>query len=289
MRIIKGEDIKNLESIKIFPMVFDALSDSFNIDQSQGDSGGNGGINMDDEEKGPDIEEIRKEAEKMMVDAAHDAENTREQSRLEAERMVAQARDEANQFKAQSQIDLEQAKREGFAAGYASGEEMGYKKGYDDGFVKGKQAGLEETANAVKTALEAVEQLKAYHLNILTDSQKDVARMALAVAKKVLHKEIMTDPKTVVSVIKEALSRVSFKKQFVILVNPLDLDVIKNSSEDVKTVLDNYESLKFKASAKVETGGCIVQTESGTVDAQIDRQFSEVEAAVINALDDTEA
>ncbi|HOO57545.1 MAG TPA: FliH/SctL family protein, partial [bacterium] len=177
-------------------------------------------------------------------------------------------------------------KKEAYSQGYSSGEEEGYKKGYDDGYGKGKQSGLQETINAVSMMNEVIEQLKAYHTQILEDSQKDILKMAIAVAEKVLHKEIMTDPETVLGVVKDALRRVSFKKHFIIHVNPLDLEILKSASDQIISVLDNHESVKFKASAQVEPGGCVVQTESGTVDAQVDRQFNEVKETVLKSIEE---
>ncbi len=237
------------------------------------------------EEPAIDIEEIKREAERLMAQARADAERVAQEAASDAEQIRANAQQEAEQLGAQAEADAEQAKKEGYAYGYKAGEEDGYKKGYDDGFGKGKNTGLDETRDSVNMVKEVIEQLKSYHVQILADAQKDIAKMALGVARKVLQKEIMTDPRTVIGVVKNALAQVSFKKRFVVHVNPLDLEVLKKAGSEVLGVLDNHETIKFKASPQVEAGGCIVQTESGTVDAQIDRQFQDVEAAVMRAMD----
>ncbi len=233
-----------------------------------------------------DMEAVQREAAAIMQKGKDQAAIALQQANREIEQMRAQFQQEAQQMRAQAAAEAEATKKEAYAAGFSSGEEGGYKKGYEDGYTKGKQAGLTETSAALNMIQQVIDQLKNYHVQILSDSQKDVAQMAIAVAEKVLHKEIMTDPNTVLSVVKNAVSKVSFKKQFTVHVNPLDLEVLKSAGDQIKALLDGYESLKFKASPQVEPGGCVVQTESGTVDARVDRQFAEISDTVIKALEE---
>jgi len=135
---------------------------------------------------------------------------------------------------------------------------------------------------------KVIEELESYRAQILYESKQDIVKMALAVAQKVLHKEIMTDPNTVISVVKNAISKVGFKRKFMVHVNPLDIEVLKAAGSEIVSAVDSLESLKFKPDPKVEAGGCVVRTESGTVDAQVDRQFQEIKENVLNAMQSEE-
>lgn len=273
MRIIKFEEMQNI-SAAIAPMIFADLEEE----------GGNGaGLDYSAATE-MELEKARREADKLRIDAANEAENIMQSAREDVAAMRQQLAMEQAKMREDGKVALEESKKEGFSAGYSSGEEAGYKKGYDDGYGKGKNAAMDETRGTINMMGEVLEQLKAYHSQILEDSQADIARMAISVAKKILQKEIMTDPMTVAGVVKGALSKVAFKKHFIIHVNPLDLEVIQSSGPKVKEMLINAETIQFKASPQVEAGGCIVQTEAGTVDAQISRQVSEVEQAIMTAM-----
>jgi len=291
MRIIKGKDLEATPA-RIEPMVFPVLPEG-----GIGDVDGNGGAaapaSREEQEESArqpevDMEQVRREAEQVRQGAQAEAEKLRSQAQAEVEQFRSQAMQEIEQFKSQAQEQAESNKKEAYSKGYSSGEEEGYKKGYEDGYTKGKNSAIEETRATVDMLSEVVEQLKEYHTQILSDSQSDIARMAVTIARKVLQKEIMTDPMTVVNMVRKALSKVRFKKNFVVHVNPLDLEVIQSAGDQVKEVLDNCESIEFKASPKVQPGGCVVQTESGNVDAQIDRQVDEVEQAVMKAMGEGE-
>jgi flagellar assembly protein FliH len=282
MRIIKADELQK-RTASIITMAFAAFPEEQVVD---GD--GDGAGSHAPQQIQIDVEAVQREAAAIIQRGKEQAAVALHTSQQEAERTRAQMKQEQEQARAQAAADADAAKKEAYAAGFSSGEEAGFKKGYEDGFSKGKQTGLQETADAVNMIEQVIEQLKGYHSQILTDSQKDIAQMAIAVAEKVLHKEVMTDPNTVISVVRNALSKISFKKQFVVHVNPLDLEVLNSVSDQIRETLGNYESLKFKASPQVEPGGCVVQTESGMVDAQISRQFGEVKEAVMNAVEQSD-
>jgi flagellar assembly protein FliH len=236
-----------------------------------------------------DMEAVQREAAAIIQRGKDQAQMALQQANREIEQLRAQTGQESEQIRAQGLAEADENKKQAYAAGFSSGEESGYKKGYEDGYGKGKQTGIQETAAALSMTNEVVEQLKNYHVQILNDSQKDIAKMALAVAEKVLHAEIRMNPDVVLSVVKNALNKVNYKKEFTIHVNPLDLEVLKGAGDQIRAMLDNCESLKFKASPQMEPGGCVVQTESGSVDARIDRQFEEIQQTVLNALEQEEA
>ena len=286
MRIIKTEDIKK-RSGQIITMNFNEFSEESAAREAAAAGGGEPAQGASAQTQ-IDMEAVQREAANIIQKGKDQANIAISQANREIEQMHAQLQEEGRQMRAQAAADAEANKKEAYAAGFSSGEEGGYKKGYEDGYNKGKQAGLQETSGAVSMMQQVIEQLKSYHVQILSDSQKDIAKMALAVAEKVLHKEIMMDPNTVISVVKNALGKVSFKKQFTVHVNPLDLEVLKSAGDQVRAALDGYESLKFKASPQVEPGGCVVQTESGSVDARVDRQFMEISDTVLNALEQDE-
>ncbi|MEW5945106.1 MAG: FliH/SctL family protein [bacterium] len=239
-----------------------------------------------DEEMRLEAEKTRREAEQEAARAKENAAALLEEARREAEDVRGRAAREAETLKQNAAQEAEAAKKEAYSAGYASGEETGYKEGYQTGYRKGKESALEEAVNRLNMMGRVIEDLKAYRSEILSGAQNDIIRMAISVAERVLHKEIMTDPKAVVSVVKNALSKVSFKKRFVVQVNPLDLDVLEKESAEIAGALDSCESLKFRANPNVEPGGCIVQTESGDVDAQVDRQFQTIKDQVLRAVEE---
>jgi flagellar assembly protein FliH len=231
-----------------------------------------------------DLAAYRAEADQIINDANAQADQIISGAHKQADTIQAQSQEQGQQIIAQASADGEAAKKEAYAAGFSGGEETGFKKGYEDGYFKGKAAALDEASRSLAMINKATQELENYRAQVLHEAQQDIVKMALAVAEKVLHKEIMTDPRTVVNVVKNAVSKVGFKRRFTISVNPLDIEVIESAGPEVSAMIDNLESIKFRPDPKIEPGGCIVQTESGTIDAQVDRQYAEIRDATIGAM-----
>ena len=292
MRIIKEEDYNEV-SKKVHPVSFDTFPDEWimnppGMDEEEAQPEDGNGKDAAPAQPAIDLMAVRQEADQITAQARQEAEQLVAQARQEADQFAAQVRQEAENIGAQARQEAEDIKKEAYASGFSSGEEGGYKKGYEDGYTKGKATALEESTNSINMINKVIGGLENYRSEILYEARNDIVKMAVSVAEKVLHKEIMTDPQTVVSVVKHAISKVGFKKKFVVHVNPLDVEVLKAAGSEIAGLIDGLESLKFKPDPKVEAGGCVVQTESGTVDAQVDRQYNEIKESVLENIDGAE-
>lgn len=294
MRIIKQEELDQITK-QVHRMQFDTFPAEWLVkpsldDDGEPDFGGNGRDHAADAEQQPmvDLAAVQQQADQIVAQGQYQAEQMMAQAQQDGDQIRAQAQQQAQAVLEQARLQGDEAKKEAFASGYSSGEESGFKKGYEDGYGKGKALAMDEAAQGISMLNRVIEELESFRSQILYESKQDIVKMALTVAEKVLHKEIMTDPNTVVSVVKNAISKVGFKRKFTVHVNPLDVEVLKAAGSSIAAAVDSMESLKFKADPKVEAGGCIVHTESGAVDAQVDRQFQEIKENVLSAMQSEE-
>lgn len=293
MRIIKGQEYEEAGA-RIQPMAFNVFPEEWllappdlSVREEEETDGGNGKAH-EPAQPSIDLMAIRQKADEIVATARQEADQIRAAAQQETEQIRAQLYQEADGIRAQAAQEGEAIKKDAYAAGFSSGEEGGFRKGYEDGYTKGKAAALDEASNSIHMINKTIAELENYRSQILFESRNDIVKMAITVAEKVLHKEIMTDPSTVLSVVKNAIAQVGFKRKFVVHVNPLDVEVLKAAGAEIATIIDDLESLKFKPDPRVEAGGCVVHTESGTVDAQVDRQYNEIKESVLSNLEGAE-
>jgi len=132
---------------------------------------------------------------------------------------------------------------------------------------------------------EVIEQLKAYHVEILAESQKDIAPHGAECREESAPERDNDGPDDGCGRGEERALKGQFQKAFLVHVNPLDLEVIRSSGEEVKRVLDNVETLEFTAVAAGAGGrlrGADGKRNGGRSGG---RQYSEVEEAVLKAID----
>jgi flagellar assembly protein FliH len=160
-----------------------------------------------------------------------------------------------------------------------------YQKGFKDGLEKGadegQKAGLECASRKMEPLLsslrDALMQLKDLRSATYLQTEKEIVELSLAIARKVIWREIKTDRKVVLDVVREALSRLENPGKINIKMNPADLQFIKETGYNLSDLIGNIENVSLEAEENIQSGGCIIETNSGEIDARIENQIQAVE------------
>lgn len=140
------------------------------------------------------------------------------------------------------------------------------------GEEKGFQRGLEQW-NEQLAQLE-----KEIHL-LRDEMSRTIVPLAMTAVKKLIGRELDEKPQTIVDLVKTSLKSVAQHRKVTIYVNKSDLTLIEEQRNDIKNVFENVESLSITPREDVETGGCIIETEAGIINANLDRQLAALEGA----------
>jgi flagellar biosynthesis/type III secretory pathway protein FliH len=173
----------------------------------------------------------------------------------EAETRLATARDEAARLVASAADVREQARREGFAAG-------------------------REEARAEATALLLQAQTAA--AAVRERSAGDLRRLAVRIAEKILDRALELDPELVTAITAAALEPVRDRHAITLRVHPDDLAAVTQAQPELHRRLSQASALLVRADTAIGRGGCIVETEIGTVDAQLATQLAAIERALVD-------
>jgi flagellar assembly protein FliH len=155
---------------------------------------------------------------------------------------------------------LAEAERRSFATGYAKGEEAGLQR------VKDHQRRLAET----------IAQLESLRSVIIHEAEGQLVRLATAVAGCVLRREISTDRSLLLAIARAAIDRLGESPQAVVHLNPDDHAAIAALQTTA------YSSMRIVPDATVQPGGCLVQSELGTIEAGVAVQLEELTAMLLD-------
>lgn len=211
--------------------------------------------------------EILRETEQMVKDLI-------ETARIEAEKIVWEARKEADEILTEGKENLKQIQEEGFNNGFSSGYEEGIKKAEED--CQGK---LEEARNIVDLAHEERNL-------IITNSERDIIELAMAVCRKIIGQEIHTNSDFIVEIAKRAILKATDRDDLTLRLNPGDLDTALNARDELTQSAKGIKQLKIVSDPAIEPGGCVVDTPNGTVDARLERQLNEMEQSLMEVSPD---
>lgn len=164
------------------------------------------------------------------------------------------------------------------------------KKSYDDeiketafqkGFLEGKRVGFESGSKKADSVIDSLNQtlgqLENIRKEIHQEIENEVAQLALSIARKIVCHEVKTTQETVTCVAREALSRVDNPAKIKIKLNPDDLQFIKDTQSQFSHFLHNVDNIRFVAQESIQSGGCLIETDRGDIDARIEKQFQAIE------------
>ncbi len=194
----------------------------------------------------------------------------------EAIGIIAEAREKAAAVLAAANEDAARLRREAYDEGHG--------KGFAEGRVSGEAAGLEQARGAIAEAAEKASQILALASQQADEAfraaERQVVELALAVASKVLAREVAENPTVILPIVKVALDKVQDQEQITIRVNPECYDLVLAARPELQAGLARATSVAVKADGALKVGDCIVETPYGTVDARIDTQMELVKAAL---------
>lgn len=132
-----------------------------------------------------------------------------------------------------------------------------------------------DDARAEVEARSAEELARAKMLagQLLQDSEKDIVELALRVAERIIGNDLERDPEVVLSICANAIQSTRAQKAMTLRVNPEDGRVLREKRPKLFEMLGRSVDLAVRDDADIERGGCIIQTEYGTIDGQIRTQF----------------
>ncbi len=177
---------------------------------------------------------------------------------LDASEVIEHAKKDGEQYRAEVAEECEKIK------------EQAKKEGYEQGFA--------EWSKAIATLEEEVKQVRK-------DLEKTVIPVALKAARKILGRELETSETAIVDIVATSLKGVSQHKRITIWVNPKELEVIQGEKKKLQALFENLEVLSIKPRTDVQEGGCIIETESGIINAQLENQWMILENAFMKLIE----
>ena len=172
---------------------------------------------------------------------------------------------------------LDQARRDRDAIAEAARAE-GHEAGRQEGIAR-VDAELNELLGLLHGIIDAVREDRD---RFLRSAEPELVRLALGAAERIVHHEISQNDQFVVETVRSALTRAMSRSDISIRVNPEDMAVMREYRERLLAAGD-FEHLRLIEDQRIDRGGAVLESDSGTVDAKIATQLREVRGALIPA------
>lgn len=151
--------------------------------------------------------------------------------------------------------------------------EMGRKEGRAEGERAGMAAGTAAVQPVLDRMTASIAELASYRARFRRDSEPELLKLALAVARKILRRELTVDPHSLLGILKAALETINQAEVLSIRVAPEDAPLLSGKL----TGLGLPDAVEVAGDRTLERGSVILDTRRGQVDASIQTQLAEIE------------
>ena len=167
-----------------------------------------------------------------------------------------------------AQAELERVEREAYHRGFSEGKAVGQAEA---------GAELQPVLNQLGRTLASLTALRAH---IRTEAAGDLLKLAVAIARRVLHRELTLDPNSIEGLIRVALEKLQARELCRVRVHPDQEAALRGSLAR----FSNANKVEVIADSSLRSGDVVFETAHGNLDASIESQLQEIERGLADRL-----
>ena len=193
----------------------------------------------------------------------------KQDAQAEAEKIIEEAKAKAEEILAKAEADGQEKQKEAFNEGFEEGKKAGYEEGF-----KEAQRLIDMLHEIINTAI-------ARRQEILEETEQQIVDMVILVSRKVIKVLSEQQVDVVKNNVLQALRKVKGKVNVTVRVNMQDVKLTTEHAKEFLDAVQNIENIKVVEDSSVDIGGCIIDTDFGSIDARISSQLAELEQKIL--------
>src|ERR1051325_1077625 len=150
-------------------------------------------------------------------------------------------------------------------------EQAAYQRGFSDGKIVGREQTAAELQPVIDRLAQSLAELSSLRSRIRKDTEAELLKLAIAIARRLLHRELTLDPESLRGLIKAALDKLESDELSRVRVHP-DLESAVRSALQR---CSNMQKVELTSDPSLACGDVLFETVHGTLDASIESQLRE--------------
>jgi flagellar assembly protein FliH len=159
-------------------------------------------------------------------------------------------------------------------------EQEAYQRGLAEGKSLGQQQAKAELQPVFDQLGKSLATLSSLRSRIRSEGEGDLLKLAISIARRVLHRELTLEPESIEGLIRVALEKLHSRELCRIRVHPDQEGAIRNALER----FSNSQKVELVADSSMQCGDVIFETAHGNLDASIESQLREIERGFADRL-----
>jgi len=161
-------------------------------------------------------------------------------------------------------------------------EKDAFERGAKDGEIRTGAAAQQEMAATRTTISAAIEKFKAEREAYFKRVEPEVVQLALAISRKILHREAQMDPLLLEGMVHVALEKIGAGTRVRLCAHPADIQLW---GEHFSKLGVTQVSPELVGNPGLKRGECALETEVGSTQISLETQLKEIEQGFFDLLD----
>jgi flagellar assembly protein FliH len=177
---------------------------------------------------------------------------------------IAGLRQRVTELEAQRAAELEQARKAAF----------------EQGVRQGRQEAAAEMESALDRLARTIQEVAQVKRKVRTEAENELVKLSLAIARRILHREVTADPQSLRGVVYAALQRLQNREITRIRVFPAAVPSVRAALERN----GGMAAIEIMPDGLLPPGGLLFETSLGDLDASVETQLQEIERGFADKL-----
>lgn len=150
--------------------------------------------------------------------------------------------------------------------------------GYGEGEAAGRAQAEDEVRAAVQRLTESIAGIDEYRGRLYRQTEVDAVRLSVAIARRVLRRELTVDPSAIEGLVGAALQRLQLQETCRVKMHPDYIPALGAAIER----MGMSAKVEVVADPAQEPGAAVFEMPRGNLDASIDSQLREIERGLVD-------
>jgi flagellar assembly protein FliH len=147
---------------------------------------------------------------------------------------------------------------------------------HQQGLVEGEAVGMQRAMQRLDPVMAQLNalllELASQRKRLRMEAEEDTVKLAIAIARRVLHRELATDPEAILGLVNAAFGKLNAREVHRLRVSPTEAAVIHEN----RGRLELPVGLEITSDASFPSGCAVFETSRGDLDASVDTQLAEI-------------
>jgi flagellar assembly protein FliH len=161
-------------------------------------------------------------------------------------------------------------------------EKEAFERGAQEGEARARAAYEKQLAGMRASAVKSLDEFKMQREAYFTRVEPEIVQLALAIARKILHREAQMDPLLLTGMVHVALEKLDMGTRVRLRANPADIHFWKEYFAQGTSTIRMPELLGDESLLR---GECAIEAEVGSTQVSLESQLKEIEQGFFDLLD----